>query len=391
MPQIPTIPTGDRYGAIGSTIGSLLSGLGSVGAGAITHSQEKRKEQEIKDFLVSQGYSEEDAKRLASLGPQVVGQIMQEKMKQQTRAQQVQGFTEAFRGQGPGAISQAPEEGAPTQLSTDQIMQQAAQSGLYGPNQIIQLQRTLQEKEKLAFQREQFQQIRQLKEEAPQRAQMVKEVAVAVQSDKVADRKIADLERLVSIADDPSLRAGGWKQALDRWGIGDLFQSPITHVADKLIGDINLASLSEVTTPGKATAQILREIAKTNPSLVQTPDAIKVISKIKILAAKVDKAIGTALRKIEAKSPRGFLPIDTISKARKLAEPEIEEIHEKQKDLAKSLRALSKKDTAREDTGVLTMREIQRLAPPNPPEGAIIYDDNNVPSARYVRGNWVFI
>ena len=174
------------------------------------------------------------------------------------------------------AISGTRELGQQTagQIPTEQLPAAAAALG-FGPNEIAQLERTNLQRQKLQQQQSQFEEKLRAQEEAPQRKIVAEEANKIQKRAQEADRIITDLKSLKKLADSPDLRAGKSRQLLDQFGLANFWEQPVSNVADKLIGDLNLASVSTLTTPGRVSSSLLQEVSKTNPSLLMTPTGIK--------------------------------------------------------------------------------------------------------------------
>lgn len=349
-------------GDLSNLLGAGLGGLAQYGM------QEFQKPGKIDQFK-QLGFSEGEAQALVNLPPVQQSQFIKEKMKQgeqqqklaalgliggqqqiQAPAQQIVQGVETFQPQqepSAAAISE-PDQTAQDKealkeniklLSPDE-QRQILYSGLFNTQEIAQFERVIAqgEKQKLAektfSQKEQSQRQRL---EMPQRNQLVKDVAEIQKEGRLAVRKIADFKSLKAATRDPQLRTGAFKQALDLFGMGDLFQAPIDFVAEKIVGDINLASLSSLTTPGKATAQLLKEVAKVNPTLFSQPEGIEAMSDLKIYAEKIKKRVSSEIDKIRDKARDNILPLNAISKAYENAKPFIKQMHQKEYNVVKKL------------------------------------------------------
>ncbi len=181
-----------------------------------------------------------------------------------------------------------------------------------------------------------------IQQEMPERTQMVKNVTKILERGKMAERKIQDYKSLIELAEGEDLRTGWPRQMLDKFGLAHMAQSTASEIAEKFIGDINLASLPEVTTAGRVTAGLLKEVAKTNPSLLQRKESLKDISKIRILSEKVQKAYADSIRDVKNKYRGEPMPLDIEERALDKAKSKIEIYHKKQLELAQRIANKSK-------------------------------------------------
>ena len=359
----PYDPRGEKFGIMGNVLGQTLGALG----GYAMH--EYQKPEKIKRFK-SFGATDEQANALANSPESTQTAWLRESMKMQNTQQKnamignilggggqtqqpdlmsLPGGNISERLGGLGAPQQEQSQGrtlTPEQenniiqasegMSPQQI-DEILKSGILNLNEINQVQGILDRKKAQQFKErahEENKEIKareqELKQEAPQRAQMVKEVAEIEKAGRSAKNLIAGFKNLKVASRDPELRTGLWKQALDRFGFGEMGQSPISFGGDKMIQDINFASASSVTTPGKMTASLLENVARANPSVFTEPEGIEAMADLKIYGSKIQEEVQKQIDKIRESSPRGLLPIDTVSKAYKAAQPKIEKLHEKE-------------------------------------------------------------
>ncbi len=366
----PADPQDQTY----NVLGSILGGLGNYAV------HEYQKPERIKHFIDS-GASEAEAKILVNMPVQQQSQWMQQKMKMQ-RDQEKNSILGSLMGGGTmqqtgipgGDINQRLMSlGNPIQLNnqmqqpeqpatplfnkqqekeivqksknmTPEQIDQVLRSGMFNLNEINQIKSIIDRERALEFKQQAHKENKELKQsaqeqklEAPQRNQMVKEVAELEKAGRAAKGLISGFKHLKVAARDPNLRTGLWKQALDKFNLGEFGQSPISFVVDKMIGDINFASASTTTTPGKMTASILEQVARVNPSVFSQPEGIEAMADLKIYGAKVQEEVQKQIDKIRDKSPKGLLPLDTVSKAYKAAMPKIEKLHEKELKVVKRL------------------------------------------------------
>lgn len=221
---------------------------------------------------------------------------------------------------------------AAPQLTRDQQLQMAAELG-YSPAEIAQLEKIYSGREKEELQREGL----RIREEAPERKIVTEEAKKIRDRARTADQKIADYKSLKKLAESGELRTGYARQLLDRFGLAGFWQQPASDVAEKLIGDINLASLTDVSTPGRVTARMLEQIAKTNPSLMMTDDGMKYTADVRIIGEKIQKQINAELNKIKQENKGKPLPLDAVDKAIDRAQPKINALHKKQQNLVEKI------------------------------------------------------
>src|SRR6266403_2780707 len=370
-------PRQDIYGDIGHLLGAGLGGLGQYAA------QEFQKPAKIKELEDSGLFTPEESRLYANMPPQQLSQIVQQKMKLKQQQQSDAAIANIFGGgqqpqqpdlfslpggdiqqrlgAGLGGPQQAPQpqQGMSpeheqeivqrTKGMTPEQIDQVLQSSQIPMNTKKQIYDILDKQRANEFKERSHQENKQLKErgqelqqEAPQRAQMVKEVAELEKAGRSAKNLIAGFKNLKVAARNPELRTGLWKQALDKFNLGEFGQSPISFVVDKMIQDINFASASSTTTPGKMTSSLLKNIARANPSVFSEPEGIEAMADLKIYGSKIQEAVQKEIDTIREKSTRGLLPLDTISKAYKAAAPRIEKLHEKELKVVERLNKIPK-------------------------------------------------
>lgn len=337
-----------QYEAIGLGLGSLLSGLGSYGIQKIMGDED----QEVKRLVDAQIMSPEQAKIYKKMRtPQERSSFMNQIIKQNETARKDAIFREEMaRAQGMPIASNLEKNlgslggeqiQAQMPFDTFQSAQRLLAQGV-DPQRVNLLANLTTGQEKLALQKEAL----QAKKEAPHRAQVAKQIAEYQRKAELADRLLVDYKSMKSLADHPELRTGVKQQFFSLFNIPEALQSDASFVADKLIGDITLASASSLTTPGKMTAQLLKQIAKINPSRLSTPQGIKDTLTLKEMSARVEKIVGDKISEIVEKSPNGIPPINIIQRAQKEARPEIEKIHEEQENFARKMVEDAKKSNS---------------------------------------------
>lgn len=238
-------------------------------------------------------------------------------------------------------------------LDKDTLLQYAAQSGM-NPQQLAQLERSYAQKDKQSFEREKFEaQQRKIEEdrafkkqiadqkiqqqqEAPQRQAVTQQVNKAIETLPFIEKEIGYYEALKKLPESGKLRQGNWRKVLDKVGLGDLWQSPESDLAEKLISNIAVSQAQGATNFGQATNDKLALIQKANPTLLQSPEGFKAAIEMNIRSKKVDKAIADELQKI-SKESKGVYPLDAMSLALERAKPKIEKLHKQQLDIATML------------------------------------------------------
>lgn len=225
--------------------------------------------------------------------------------------------------QEPGMVQAQVPHRAP--LSRDEMLQAAYSAGL-SPQDISNLEKAYSSREKNDIARETL----KVRQEGPERRILAEESQRIAKGLENSNRKINDFKALIKLSESGDLRSGKFRQGLDKVGLGDFWQNPTSDVAEKLIGDINIASMLDLSETGQITDQKLKQIAKTNPSLMMTPQGLKSTAQIRILGEQAQKQVGEELKKIRKENPGKVLPIDAIEIARERAEPKIEQIHAKQ-------------------------------------------------------------
>lgn len=190
--------------------------------------------------------------------------------------------------------------------------------------------------EKFQFQKDQAEINRKLKEEAPQRKAVTQQVNKSIETLPFIEKEIGYYEALKKLPESGKLRQGNWRKVLDKVGLGDLWQSPESDLAEKLISNISVSQAQGATNFGQATNDKLELIQKANPTLLQSPKGFRAAIEMNIRSKKVDKAIADELQKI-SKESKGAYPLDAMSMALERAKPEIEKLHQEQLDIATTL------------------------------------------------------
>lgn len=230
----------------------------------------------------------------------------------------------------------------PGKLSMQERLDRAIAAGL-GPNEISKLQMAWEKEranelaqDKLSWQKEEAEKNRRLKEEAPQRKAVTQQVNKALETLPFIEKEIGYYEALKKLPESGKLRQGNWRKVLDKVGLGDLWQSPESDLAEKLISNIAVSQAQGATNFGQATNDKLELIQKANPTLLQSPKGFEAAIEMNIRSKKVDKAIADELQKI-SKESKGVYPLDAMSMALERAKPKIEKLHKQQLDIATML------------------------------------------------------
>ncbi len=340
---------GSLLGGLGGGLlgGAVGYGVGSLGAG--------NADQEIEQLTRAGIFTPEQAKIYKKMkSPTERSSFLTQAMKQQENRRQSEIMSKTLAG---GSLMQSPEVpqigmgqpggmqalgglgqaqqsqmGMGQQPSVSNQMQQLLAQGL-NPQNLNLMSNLLTSAEKTGLQRESL----QAKKEAPHRVQVAKQVAEYQRKGELAERLIADYDAMKIMADNPQLRTGAWQQLLTQAGIPTAMQSDASFVADKLIGDITIASAMKTTTPGKLTARLLEEYAKVNPTRLSSPQGMKDTLELKKMSERIEKTIADKVNDIIDISPGGIPPINIIQRAMKESKPEIEKIHKEQQEFARKM------------------------------------------------------
>ncbi len=203
-------------------------------------------------------------------------------------------------------------------------------------------------------------------EDAPQRKLVVGRVNDLERKTEKAPRRIADYELVDKIARSGKLSAGLPRKVLETFGFPDNWQGSESDVAVKLMSNLNFERMLASVPGGKATAKLMEEIAKTNPSIYNEPKSISVLSQLMINQEKEDMMLNEEVQNLVDKN-KGKIPLDVMKQANRNIKPELTKLHERSKDLieksydlkpdkkkqeAKSLKDFSAYDIVQdEDTG----------------------------------------
>ncbi len=341
--QFEDAPQGE-WGALGSILGGLGGALGGYAYGKYGGNS---NQEEL--FVKSGQMTPDQYKIYRSLPPKdrpaYMNQIMKmnEKMRQGAieaeEFKRMKGGTESNSGMSGvlGNLGGTQQQVSPQNMSQKPFSTiESAQRLLAGgvdPNRVKLITDLGAQQEKMGLARESL----QAKKEAPHRAQVAKQVAEYQRRGELSERLIADYDAMTIMADNPDLRTGVWQQILTPLGIPTALQSDAGFVADKLIGDITIASAMKTTTPGKLTAKLLQEYAKINPSRLSSPQGMKDTLQLKKMAERVQKITTDKINEIIDDSPGGLPPINIIQRAQKEVRPQIEAIHEEEKQFVQKM------------------------------------------------------
>lgn len=212
------------------------------------------------------------------------------------------------------------------------VIQAAVQAGL-DPQSITNLEKIYSGRAKEDLARQSLQQ----RQEAPERKMVVEQADQLIKRIPTADKAIEDFKSLKKLAQSGKLRTGGKRQLFKLFGAEDFLQGPASDVAEKLIGDITAQSMMNVSQTGQITDQKLKQIQKTNPSLLSTDNGIIAMSDMRIIGEEIAKQPGIELQKLKKQYGAKALPLNAVDLAYENAQPKIEKLHERQQRLVDSL------------------------------------------------------
>jgi hypothetical protein len=167
-------------------------------------------------------------------------------------------------------------------------------------------------------------------QEAPRRKQVEARVATLEQKVEKAPRRIADYEMLDQLARSGQLHAGIPKRITDALGINP--QGSPSDVAQKIMENLNLERMLASVPGGRATARLMEQIGKTNPSLINNPKSISVLSQLMINQEKEDVLLNEEVQKLVDKNG-GLAPIGVFKQAEKNIGNDLKKLHEQSKEL----------------------------------------------------------
>lgn len=169
-------------------------------------------------------------------------------------------------------------------------------------------------------------------EDAPQRKLVVGRVNDLERKTEKASRRIADYELVDKIARSGKLSAGLPRKVLETFGFPDNWQGSESDVAVKLMSNLNFERMLASVPGGRATAKLMEEIAKTNPSIYNEPKSISVLSQLMINQEKEDMMLNDEVQNLVDKN-NGKIPLDVMKQANRNIKPELTKLHEKSKNL----------------------------------------------------------
>lgn len=142
----------------------------------------------------------------------------------------------------------------------------------------------------------------------------------------ILKEKRDNYKSLVEIAKNPeSLRIGSGRQLLDKFGLGNFWQSPLSDVVDKLVNRI-IVNESQTTHGATAnTIQGLANIKASVPNLMQNPEAFEAIANALYYTSEAQYIESKELDRLAAK---GVEP-DTIQQRNKITKPMTKELHKR--------------------------------------------------------------
>jgi hypothetical protein len=163
---------------------------------------------------------------------------------------------------------------------------------------------------------------------AEQRKYVGEEASRILKNRNNSDKNIRQYEKLERLAKSGKSEVGYQNAFGNMIGIPNLGTTPESEQFDKIASALNLDKMAATTSSGNASAALLKEINKTNPSIFHSQEGKLALIRAKILEEKENMILGDELIKIRNKSKRKELDNDSIEEAYDAAKPEIEKLHE---------------------------------------------------------------
>lgn len=131
---------------------------------------------------------------------------------------------------------------------------------------------------------------------------------------------------LVNLPKDPNLRQGKWRQTLDEIGMGDLWQSPMSDVTEKLINRIIVTESQAMSGATANTIQGLKNIKASVPNLSQNPEAFDAIALANSYISEAQYIESKELNKL---ANENGVNKKTLAERDKITKPKTKELHKK--------------------------------------------------------------
>lgn len=228
-------------------------------------------------------------------------------------------------------------------LSLQDRLDKAIAAGL-GPNEISKLQMAWEKEEANNLKREEMDYKKQQdylrsierkqsqenafrnKKELTQLSGINKLVAENYTNKPILKEKRNNYKDLVDIAKNPeSLRIGKGRQILDKFGLGNFWQAPLSDVVDKLVSRI-IVNESQTTHGATAnTIQGLENIKASVPNLMQNPEAFESIANALYYTSEAQYIESKELDRLSAKG----VNLDTIAERDRITKPKTKELHKR--------------------------------------------------------------
>ncbi len=143
----------------------------------------------------------------------------------------------------------------------------------------------------------------------------------------ILKEKRDNYKSLIDIAKNPELlRIGKGRQFLDKLGLGNMWQSPLSDVADKLI---NRIIVNESQTASGATATTLQGLANIKasvPNLTQNPEAFEAIANALYYTSEAQYIESKELNRLATEDG---VDLKTIANRDKITKPKTKELHKR--------------------------------------------------------------
>jgi|GEM_PF-5593744 len=310
--MVQILQRNDPWQGLGESLGTGLSGgLQHLANQKIQQLHQKQTAQSLR-AIPGANFSPEEAQALAGLDPA----ILQTVLKQKLQAPQNQAFAEAL-GLLTGNTPQQEQGGQPGQMQNGQ----RAQPQL-NPQQAFQIAQLQQGERKLKA----AEKDKTLSYLQPQIDQWRKDY-------EGANSNIEGWNELKVLNDSGQLLQGKNYQLFNKLGVAPLFFNGATEVAQKTAQQQLFKTIGDVTTPGKTTDAILKQLEKGNVTLGNTKEGADALLDLFILRDKAEKQKYKEYLKASAKGDISRELPDQIAQAskekiKKLADKKLERIKE---------------------------------------------------------------
>jgi len=334
----------------GGSLASMLGGSlgGAFGAGAAAYGQHRlNKKAELEKQKQAQNLFQ--SLLGGSNTPQAIANAQESRMSTPQAQRSPEGNMFTPIGQRPQPIQS--QEQAPQQKSGpsahDKYLMQLAQAGATFP-QLQQASKNFKAEEaalraneiaekRIASQEKIAENRMRVSEEKPARKMLIDDIRKVHKDAEIAKKLSIDYDSMIRLARSGNIRSGAARQILDKIGLGSFMQNPTSELAEKLIGDITNSAYLGMTEKGGVGADMYKQIAKTRPSLLQTPQGIEHTANVLKLGTQIEKQIDAEVRKIEKQYEGRQLPLNTLQLAKERAEPIIDKLGQKQLELVEKV------------------------------------------------------